>query len=113
MAQYLLSVMEPTGGTPDPELLRQVMRDVEELDQAMRDKGVWVFAGGLHAPTSATVLRAQDGRVVVTDGPFAEGKEHLGGFSIIDVDDLDAALDWGSRLATATGLPIEVRPFRS
>jgi hypothetical protein len=113
MAQYLLSVMEPTGGTPDPDLLRQVMQDVEELDRAMHDEGVWVFAGGLHAPTSATVLRAQDGQVVVTDGPFAEGKEHLGGFSIIDVDDLDAALDWGARLATATGLPIEVRPFRS
>ncbi len=113
MAQYLLSVMEPTGGTPDPELLRQVMLDVEDLDRRMHDEGVWVFAGGLHSPDAATVLRAHDGQVVMTDGPFAEGKEHLGGFSIIDVEDLDAALGWGKQLAAATGLPIEVRPFRS
>ncbi|GIG22021.1 hypothetical protein Cch01nite_27450 [Cellulomonas chitinilytica] len=113
MAQYLLSVMEPTGGTPDPDLLRQVVQDVEALDRTMHDEGVWVFAGGLHSPSTATVLRAQDGQVVVTDGPFAEGKEHLGGFSVIDVDDLDAALEWGRRLAVATTLPIEVRPFRS
>ena len=113
MAQYLLSVMEPTGGTIEPELLQQIIEDVEAVDRSMREAGVWVFAGGLHQPDTATVLRAQDGKVVVTDGPFAEGKEHLGGFTIVDVDDLDAALEWGSRLATATTLPIEVRPFRS
>ena len=71
-----------------------------------------MFAGGLHDPSTATVLRAHDGEVLTTDGPFAEGKEHLGGFTIIQAPDLDAALDWGRRLAQATTLPIEVRPFQ-
>ena len=82
------------------------------MDQELRAAGAWVFTGGLHAPDTATVLRAADGGVLVTDGPFAEGKEHVGGFSIVEVADLDAALDWGRKLARATTLPIEVRPFR-
>ena len=73
---------------------------------------MWVFSAGLHPASSATVLRPEDGQVLMTDGPFAEGKEHVGGFSIIDAPDLDAALDWGRKLARATTLPIEVRPFR-
>jgi hypothetical protein len=111
MTQYLLSVLEPSEGTP-PANLDQIMVDVEAVDSAMRQAGVWVFAGGLHAPSTATVLRVNEGQVVTTDGPYAEGKEHLGGFSIVDVPDLDAALEWGTRLARATTLPIEVRPFR-
>jgi hypothetical protein len=71
-----------------------------------------VFAGGLHPPTTATVVRVRDGDVLMTDGPFVEGKEHIGGFTIIKAPDLDAALEWGRRLATATTLPIEVRPFQ-
>ena len=114
MTQYLLSVIEPDGVMPPPEVLAPVFRAVEALDAEMRAAGVWVFAGGLHPQSTATVLRARpDGEVLVTDGPFAEAKEALGGFSIIDVPDLDAALMWGGRLAGATGLPIEVRPFRS
>jgi hypothetical protein len=113
MAQYLLTVVEPSGaGEPEPEALEQIMKDVGAVDQAMRDAGVWVFAGGLYPPPSSTVLRPNGGDVLMTDGPFAEGKEHVGGFSIIDVDDLDAALDWARQLARATTLPIEVRPFR-
>ena len=113
MAQYLLTVVEPSGGgEPEPEALEQIMKDVGAVDQAMRDQGIWVFAGGLYPPDRATVLRPAGDDVLVTDGPFAEGKEHVGGFSIIDVDDLDAALDWGRQLARATTLPIEVRPFR-
>ncbi|MDM7855120.1 YciI family protein [Cellulomonas alba] len=112
MAQYLLSVIEPDGPMPAPEVLDPIIRDVVEVDTQMRDAGVWVFSGGLHDPATATVLRAQDGSVVATDGPWAESKEHLGGFTIIDVPDLDAALDWGGRLARATTLRIEVRPFR-
>jgi hypothetical protein len=112
MSHYLLSVIEPVGPAPDPEFLEPIMKAVGEVDQAMRDAGVWVYAGGLHQPSTATVLRAQDGQVVTTDGPYVEAKEHLGGFTIVDVDDLDAALDWGGRLAVATTLPIEVRPFR-
>jgi hypothetical protein len=112
MQQYLLTVIEPTGGTIEPEALATVMKDVEAVDREMHDAGVWVFSGGLHPPTAATVLRPQDGDVLVTDGPYVEGKEHVGGFSIIRADDLDTALEWGRKLARATTLPIEVRPFR-
>jgi len=112
MSHYLLSVIEPVGPAPAPELLEPIMTAVGEVDQAMRDAGVWVYSGGLHQPSTATVLRATDGQVVTTDGPYVEAREHLGGFTIVDVDDLDAALDWGGRVAVATGLPIEVRPFR-
>jgi hypothetical protein len=113
MPQYLLTVVEPSTGTmPEPEALAQIMKDVGAVDDEMRDSGVWVFAGGLHDPSSATVLRPSGDDVLTTDGPFAEGKEHVGGFSIVDVPDLDAALDWGRKLARATTLPIEVRPFK-
>jgi hypothetical protein len=113
MPQYLLTVVEPTGGgQPEPEALAQIMKDVGVVDEEMRAAGVWVFAGGLYPPDSATTLRPQGDEVLITDGPFAEGKEHVGGFSIIEAPDLDAALDWGRKLARATTLPIEVRPFR-
>lgn len=88
------------------------MRDVEELNREMRAAGAWVFGAGLLPPSSATVLRHADGEVLMTDGPFAEGKEHLGGFTIVKAPDLDAALEWGKKLARATTLPIEVRPFQ-
>jgi hypothetical protein len=112
MKQYLLSVYQPNGGSAPPELLEQVMKDVRHLRREMEDAGVWVFAGGLHAPSTATVLRPQGSEVLITDGPFAEGKEVLGGFNVIKAPDLDAALEWGRKLALATTLPIEVRPFR-
>jgi hypothetical protein len=109
--KYLLSVYQPEGGTPDPELLEQVMHDLEIINKELKAAGGWVFAGGLHAPDTATVLQLKDGDVHATDGPFVEGKEYLGGLSIIDVADLDAALGWGRRIAGAIGLPIELRPF--
>jgi hypothetical protein len=113
MTQYLLTVVEPSGaGQPEPDVLAAIMRDVDAVDREMRDAGVWVFAGGLHPPSTATVLRPKDGDVLITDGPFAEGKEHVGGFSIVEAADLDAALEWGRKLARATTLPVEVRPFR-
>jgi hypothetical protein len=112
MPQYLLTVVQPTGAEiPPPEVLEPIMRDVGAVDRDMREAGVWVFAGGLFPPSSATVLRPKDGEVLITDGPFAEGREHVGGVSIIRADDLDEALEWGRRLALATTLPIEVRPF--
>ena len=112
MKQYLLGVVTPTGGTPpSPEALGEIMAGVEALNREMREAGVWVFAGGLHAPSTATVLRPKGDEVLVVDGPFAEGKEYLGGFSIIKAADLDAALNWGRRHAAVIGLPIEVRPF--
>lgn len=112
MTQYLLSVYQPDTGMPPREELEAIMRDVDAVDEEMRDAGVWVFAGGLHEPSTATVIRADGDETLVTDGPFAEGKEHLGGFTIIRAPDLDAALEWGRRLARATTLPVEVRPFQ-
>ena len=112
MSHYLLSVMEPAGPMPAPEFLEPIMQAVGAVDQAMRDAGIWVYAGGLHDPSTATVLRAKDGDVITTDGPFVEAREHLGGFTIVDVPDLDEAMSWGSQLARATTLPIEVGPFR-
>jgi hypothetical protein len=112
MKQYLLSVYQPDGPAPPADVLERISRDLDALNQELRDAGAWVFAGGLHPPTTATVLRVRDGELLVTDGPFAEGKEHIGGFTIIRAPDLDAALAWGRRLALATTLPIEVRPFQ-
>ncbi len=112
MKQYLLSIYQPEGGTPPPDVLEKVMRDVDALNQELKAAGAWVFAGGLHPPSTATVVRPQDSELLMTDGPFAEGKEHIGGFLIVTAPDLDAALDWGRKAARATTLPIEVRPFQ-
>ena len=111
MKQYLLSVITPNTTPPPAERLDAIMRDVDAVREEMRSSGVWVFSGGLNSPSTATVVRARNGEVLMTDGPFAEGKEYLGGFSIIKAPDLDAALEWGRKLAEATTLPIEVRPF--
>jgi hypothetical protein len=113
VSQYLLSVMQSsTEGSAPPENLDEIMANLDALNAEMKAAGAWVFAGGLHGPSTATVLRAKGDEVVMTDGPYAEGKEHLGGFTIVDAPDLDAALEWGRRLAQATTLPIEVRPFQ-
>ncbi|MBL8138015.1 MAG: hypothetical protein JNL48_15430 [Acidobacteria bacterium] len=112
MTKYLLSIYQPDGPPPATVNLERIMRDVGALTEEMQAAGAWVFAGGLHDAGSATVLRPADGDVLVTDGPFVEGKEHLGGFTVVQAPDLDAALDWGRKLACATTLPIEVRPFR-
>jgi hypothetical protein len=112
MTQYLLSVYQPDGPVPPPEVLEKIMRDLDVLNRELEAAGAWVFAGGLHPPSTATVVRVRDGEVLTTDGPFAEGKEHLGGITIIEAPDLDAALEWGRRLARVTTLPIEVRPFQ-
>jgi hypothetical protein len=112
MKQYLLSVITPTGESqPPPEILDPIMRNVDAFNQELHAAGAWVFAGGLHAPSTATVLRQQDGEVLMIDGPFAEGKEYIGGLCIIQATDLDAALEWGRKATRATTLPIEVRPF--
>jgi len=112
MKQYLLSIYQPDGDPPPPEVLARVMKDIEAMNRELKASNSWVFAGGLHPPDTATVVRAQDGQVLLTDGPFVEGKEHIGGFTVIRAPDLDAALRWGRRLAEATTLPIEVRPFQ-
>jgi hypothetical protein len=112
MAQYLLSVYQPVGPAPDPEFLEPIMRDLEALNREMQAAGAWVFAAGLHPTDSATVVRQQGPGLLITDGPFAETKEHLGGFTVIEAADLDAALGWAGKLARATTLPIEVRPIQ-
>ena len=113
MKQYLLSVYQPDGDPPPSVDLQRIMRDVATLRDEMKAAGAWVFSGGLHDASTATVLRLQGNDVLTTDGPFVEGKEHLGGFTIIKAPDLDAALAWARKTARVLPLPIEVRPFRS
>jgi len=112
MKKYLLSVYQPEAGTPPAEVLDKIMRDVDALNQELKASGTWVFAGGLHPSSTATVVRLQDGEMLVTDGPFVEGKEHVGGFWVIQSPDLDAALEWGRKATRACTVPIEVRPFQ-
>lgn len=112
MAHYQLSVCYPVGvGEPEPDVLAEIMRDVGALNDDLRAAGAWVFGGGLHEPSTATVVTTTDAGVSMTDGPFIESKEQIGGFTIVDVDDLDAALAWAERFSAATRTPIEVRPF--
>lgn len=112
MRQYLLTIYQPDGPIPAPAVLEGIMRDVNALRQEMRTAGAWVFSGGLHPPGTATVVRLKDREVLTTDGPYLEGKEHVGGFTVIRAADLDSALAWGRKLARATTLPIEVRPLQ-
>ncbi|MDG4785387.1 YciI family protein [Micromonospora sp. WMMD1102] len=112
MQQYLLSIYQGDGDPPGPEILDPIMANLAALNKEMKAAGAWVFSAGLHPASTATVLRPRDGEVLVTDGPYTEGKEHLGGFTVIQASDLDAALEWGAKLARAIGLlPIEVRPL--
>jgi hypothetical protein len=112
MKQYLLSLYQPDGEPPAPAALERIMAEVDALRTELQAQGAWVFGDGLHAPSAATVLRPGGAEIVIIDGPFTEGKEHIGGLVIIRVADLDAALEWGRRYAKATTLPIEVRPFQ-
>jgi hypothetical protein len=111
MRQYLISLYQPDGVVPPPEVLGKVMEEMAALNRQLQAAGAWVFSGGLHPPSTATVLRARGTEVMVTDGPYTEGKEHLGGFIIVRAPHLDAAMEWARRVAKITGLPIEVRPF--
>ena len=109
MKSYLLSVYQPDGPVPPPEVLGKVMQDVGTWNQELRAAGAWVFTAGLQPSSTAAVVRLRDDEVLTTDGPYAEGKEHVGGFTIIKVADLDSALEWGRKLTRATTLPTEVR----
>ncbi|MFI5845640.1 YciI family protein [Catenuloplanes sp. NPDC051500] len=108
MTRYLLTIQQPDGPAPEPSVLEPLMRDVRAVDLEMREAGVWVFGGGLEAAASAVVARD----ALITDGPYAEGKEHVGGLTIIDVSDGEEALHWAKRLSAATTLPVEVRAFQ-
>ena len=114
MAQYLLAVHNVEGETPlSYEEFQQSLEDTGAVNEEMMAAGIWVFAGGLRADAlaTATVVRSVDGKIVTTDGPFAESKESLGGFWVIEVDDLDAALSWAAKGTVACRRPVEVRPF--
>jgi hypothetical protein len=113
MPQYLLNIVQPVGEVPPPEVLDPVMRELAALTEEMKAAGAWVFAAGLHQPEASTVVRADGDDVLVTDGPYAEGKEFIGGFDLIEAENLDDALVWAGRLARILGgLPVEVRPVR-
>ena len=116
MAKYLLSVhsVEGQGGAPtSDEAMQQYMEEIHVLEDEMKSAGAWVFGGALHGPDTATVVRVSGGEVLTTDGPFVESREHLGGFYIIEAEDLDAALAWASKVTALVTKPIEVRPFRA
>ena len=113
MNQYLLSVHGVDGQPPPPaEVMAKMYADVDAFNRELMAAGAWLFGGGLHPPSSATVVRVKDGQALLTDGPFLEAKEHLGGFWIIKAPDLDAALAWARKGAVACQGPVEVRPFQ-
>ena len=112
MKQYLLSIYQPGSEPPPADVLERIMRDVQAVEDEMRSDGAWVFSGGLHDPSTATVITPRDDDMPMTDGPYVEGKEHIGGVVIVKAETLDDALAWGRKVARATTLPIEVRPFQ-
>lgn len=115
MAQYLLSLHSVDGEVAEPmseEEMQESWKRIEAVNEELKSSGAWVFGGALHGPETATVVSVTGGDVMTTDGPFAESKEHLNGFYIIEADDLDAAMVWATKTAAAVGKPIEVRPLR-
>jgi hypothetical protein len=114
MKQYLLAVYSAEGG-PDvgsEDEMQRAYQAVDAFNREVQAAGAWVFAGGLQPSSAATVVRAQDGGVITTDGPYAETKEQIDGFWVIKAADLDAALDWAAKGSAACGWPVEVRPFQ-
>ncbi|WP_086824163.1 YciI family protein [Allokutzneria sp. NRRL B-24872] len=113
MKKYLLAVqLDETAPAPSDEEFHAQMARTEKVTDEMRATGSWVFVGGLRSSHATTVIRPQDGfSTTITDGPFAETKEQLGGFWVLECADLDQALRWAEKCALACGCPIEVRPF--
>src|ERR1700756_1987444 len=105
MPQYLLSVYQPVGDPPPADVLEKIAGDVREVREELRAAGSWVFSGGLQSPSAARGIRPRRDGMPVTDGPYIEGKEHIGGLTIIEVATLEEALEWGRRFARATTLP--------
>ena len=117
MSQYLLSTYcnsKPEGQahkSMTPEQMQQAMQKIGALEAEMKSSGAWFFSGRLHDPDTATMVQVSGDEVLNTDGPFAESKEHIAGFYIIEAADLDAALGWAAKVTRCIGQPIEVRPF--
>ena len=112
MKQYMLSVHDTYGEPPPPEIIEQMYADVDKVNQEMRVAGAWVFGGGLTDPSDATVVRVEGGKVLTTDGPYGETREHLGGFWVIKAENLDEALAWAEKATVACRAPVQVRPFQ-
>ncbi|MCU1359667.1 MAG: hypothetical protein JWN99_956 [Ilumatobacteraceae bacterium] len=113
MKQYLMSVFHVEGEVmPTGDAMQAMFDAVDEFNNGLQATGAWVFAGGLFPPDVSTVVQVKDGNTVTTDGPFAESKEHMGGFWIIKAPDLDAALKLAADGSKACGAPVEVRPFQ-
>ena len=111
MTRYLISFDDGAMIFPEEEL-PAVAEAAHAVAREAEDSGVWVFGGGLHAPSTATVVNATGADVTVTDGPYAETKEHIGGFWVLEAADLDAALELAKKASAACGAPVEVRPFQ-
>ena len=113
MTQYLLSVYMVEGEpVPSDDVIQTMFADVDKFNEEVKAAGAWVFAGGLHPADTATVVKATDGDVVTTDGPFPEAKEQIGGFWVIEAADLDGALAWAAKGSAACRGAVEVRPFQ-
>jgi hypothetical protein len=113
MTQYLLSVHSVAGQPArSPEDARKAFQDTAVFNAELQAEGSWVFGGGLRPPATAKVVRVRDGELSRTDGPFAEGKEQIGGFWIIEAADMEAALAIAARASVACQEPVEVRPFQ-
>ncbi len=113
MTQYLVAIHHPDDYDPSVAEDEGMHRDIDALNDEMKAAGVRIFVGGLQPPSSATSLRAKaDGKVLITDGPYMEAKEHVGGLWVLEAADLDEALEWGRKAAVACRAPVEVRPFR-
>lgn len=114
MTQYMLSVHSGNGAAREPmshEEMQESWTRINAIEDDLKASAAWVFSGRLHGADTATVVRASGGKVLTTDGPYVESKEHLGGFYVISAEDLDGALSWASRVSAAINMPIEVRPF--
>jgi hypothetical protein len=112
MKQYMLSVHGTHGDPPPPDVMQQMFQDVDKVNQELQRQGKWVFGCGLEDPSDATVVRVEKGDVLTTDGPYMETKEQLGGFWIIQAEDLDEALAWAEKATKACVAPVEVRPLQ-
>jgi hypothetical protein len=105
------SIEDDERQPPTTEEMQHNWQQLQLVEAEMKSTGAWVFSGRLHDAHTATVVRVANGEVLTTDGPFAEAREHLGGFYMINADDLDAALGWAAKVTRCISVPIEVRPF--
>ena len=114
MPKYLLTIIYPPNSTqPGPAEMEKIMENVNSLHDELTAAGAWVFGGALHLSDANTVVRPQGDDVLITDGPFSESKEQIGGLSIIQAENLDDALEWARKTALATTVPVQVTPFQS